>query len=90
MAKNNYLINQMKNIKKREKELDQNIDVVLPSVYAAIALALHRSCGTTADDIRYIFAESQRIWYESLEKDIDMIQMCEDETGIEVRNNPNE
>ena len=90
MAKNNYLINQMKQIKKREKELDQNIDVLLPSMYAAIALALYRSCGTTPDDIRYIFAESQRIWYESLDKDIDMIQMCEDETGIEVRNNPNE
>ena len=88
MAKNNYLINQMKNIKRREKEIDQNIDALLPYMYAAIALALYRSCGTPPEDIRYIFAESQRIWYESLDKNIDMIQMCEDETGIEVRNNP--
>ena len=89
MAKNNYFINQAKIIAKKKKILNQGINDTVPSIYAAIALALHRS-GVLDDDINYIFSLSQSIWYESIEKGIDMIKMCEEETGISLQNKQDE
>lgn len=85
MAKNNYFINQAKKIYHQQKKLDDNISTITPQVYAAIALALHRHCDVSYEDINYIFAKSQEIWFESIEKGIDMLELCEKETGIEMR-----
>lgn len=57
---------------------------LVPQIYAAIALALHREEGWGYKRINRLFAASQTIWEESVEKGIDMIKMCEDETGIQV------
>lgn len=78
MGKNNDLIN-------RYKQLYKKIEMITPQVYAGIALALHRKYGWGFKRINDLFAESQDIWEECLTKDINMIQMCEVETGIDVR-----
>lgn len=78
MGKNNDLIN-------RYKQLYKKIEMITPQVYAGIALALHRRYGWGFKRINDLFAESQDIWEECLTKDINMIQMCEEETGIDVR-----
>lgn len=78
MAKNNDLIN-------RYKLLNERINTITPTVYAGIALALHRKCGWGYKRINDLFMESQKIWYECNEKGIDMVSMCEEETGIELR-----
>lgn len=75
--KNRLLIANMQRVQK-------TIDDVLPCVYAGIALALYRAKGWDPDQIREVFAESQKIWFEAVEKGIDMTTMCEDETGIDV------
>lgn len=78
MAKNNDLIN-------RYKVLHQKVHQITPEVYAGIALALHRKHGWGYKRINDLFAESQEIWDECNTKTINMIQMCLEETGIELR-----
>lgn len=78
MAKNNDLIN-------RYKVLHQKVHQITPEVYAGIALALHRKYGWEYEQINELFAESQVIWNECANSDVNMVEMCERETGIELR-----
>ena len=78
MGKNNYLINKYKMLYKK-------IEQITPEVYAGIALALHRKCGWGYKRINDLFVESQTIWDECINSDINMVEMCEKETGIELR-----
>ncbi len=64
----------------------KQIQNITPSVYAGIALALHRKYGWGYKRISDLFEESQEIWNECVQGDVNMLQMCEDETGIDVRN----
>ena len=64
--------------------LERKCREITPSVYACIALALHRKCGWGFKKISDIFAESQDIWNECLQRNENMVQMCEEETGINV------
>ena len=79
MAKNNKLVNQY-------KEMYKQINQITPKVYAALAIALHREYGWGYTRILRTFTASQDIWDESNERDIDMIKMCEEETGITLMN----
>ena len=75
MAKNNKLVNQY-------KEMYKQINQITPKVYAALAIALHREYGWGYTRILRTFTASQDIWDESNARDVDMIKMCEEETGI--------
>lgn len=79
MAKNNDLIT-------RYKTLYNKINQIVPEVYAGIALALQRNYGWDYEQINELFEGSQRIWEDCNEKNVNMVQMCADETGIELRN----
>ena len=81
MAKNKALIEQMK-LQARMKE---QIKQITPEIYAGIALALHRKHGWGFKRINDLFVESQEIWTECVQSDLNMIQMCELETGIEIQ-----
>lgn len=78
MSKNNILIEQYKTMYKK-------IQQITPEVYAGIALALHRKYGWGYKRINDLFSESQTIWNECVNSGINMVEMCEEETGIEVR-----
>lgn len=78
MGKNNILIEQYKTMYKK-------IQQITPEVYAGIALALHRKYGWGYKRINDLFSESQTIWNECVNSGINMVEMCEEETGIEVR-----
>ena len=78
MAKNNILIEQYKTMYKK-------IQQITPEVYAGIALALHRKYGWGYKRINDLFLESQNIWNECVNSGINMVEMCEEETGIELR-----
>lgn len=82
MAKNNKLINNLNEIARRNREnmIMEASDRLVPHVYAAIAIALHRQCGWGFTRITKVFAESQRLWTE-LGGD-NMVELCEKETGI--------
>lgn len=74
---------QNKRVLKQCKAMYQQIQQITPSIYSAIAIALHRH-GATFEEIESIFAESQAIWNECVHKDINMPEMCLEETGIDV------
>ena len=78
MGKNSKLINQYKAMYKQ-------IQQITPEVYAGIALALHRKHGWGYQRINDLFCESQDIWNECIQGEVNMIQLCEQETGIEVQ-----
>lgn len=87
MGKNNKFINRMKYIaeQKRKQNVIQATNEMVPAVYAAIAMSLHRTYGFGFKRINDIFCESQRIW-EKFHGSIDeMIKQCEEETGIEIK-----
>lgn len=91
MAKNNQLINSLKEIARRNRE--NNILVAserdTPQIYSVIAMALYNLFDTNEDEkvewIEQVIAESQRIWNEAVWQNKDVIQMCEDLTGICMR-----
>lgn len=86
MGKNNKLINQMKVLaaRNRAQAIDKASDEMVPVIYAAMALALHRSCGFGFRRINRVFMESQKIWEDFVGNPDDMIRLCEKETGITV------
>lgn len=67
-------------------KLERQCREITPSVYASIAIALHRKYGWGYKRISDLFAESQEVWNECIQGDISMIEMCERITGIDVRN----
>lgn len=77
MAKNKAFIEQM-------KRLQRNINNITPEIYAGIALALHRKHGWGYKRINDLFCESQEIWNECVASSKNMMQMCLEETGIDV------
>lgn len=83
MAKNKFLIEQVKNIRRTIRD-------ITPSVYAELALALHRKCGWGYKRINDLFNFSQEIWNECVQSDMDILEMCEKETGINVMAKVNE
>ena len=83
MGKNNTLINAYKSM---GKKLKTQIDQITPEVYAGIALALHRKHGWGYKRINDLFNLSGEIWNECVQSDLNMIEMCEEETGLKVIN----
>ena len=86
MSKNNRLINSMKALaeQNRAKNFAKASAEMVPVIYAAMALALHSSCGFGYKRINDVFVESQRIWEEFAGTPDDMIKLCKEQTGISV------
>lgn len=86
MAKNNKLINSLNEIARRNRS--QNVataaDKMVPQIYAAIAIALHRTHGFGHKRINDIFVESQHIWEDYAGDGAGMVKKCEEETGVTV------
>ena len=74
-----------KKLIKQYSAMYKQIQNITPSVYAGIALALHRKYKWEYKRINELFMESQVIWNECVQSDVNMLQMCSDETGIDVR-----
>ena len=79
MAKKNDLL--IANMKRVQREINN----ILPNVYAGIALALHRKHGWGFKRINDLFIESEKLWYEATDNNINMATLCLEETGIEVQ-----
>lgn len=96
MGKNNKLINSLTEIARRNRA--QNVMAAserdTPQIYSALAIALWKKLDMPndekADAINDIFAESQRIWAECIEKNHDIEKLCEDFTGICIKGGANE
>lgn len=74
-----------KHLTKLLAKMERQCREITPSVYASIAIALHRRYGWGFQRISTLFAESQEVWNECIQGDISMVEMCERETGIDVQ-----
>lgn len=92
MGKNNRLINQLNAIASRNRQLhvEEASDKMVPQIYAAMAIALHRSEKFGYERINRVFLESQRIWEDFLGNIEEMIELCEKETGITIEGGKHE
>lgn len=84
MGKNNRLINSINAIARRKQE--ENVwkaaDQMVPQIYAAMALALSRTCEFDYEQINAVFLELQHICEDFAGAGNEMIELCEKETGI--------
>lgn len=86
MGKNNKLINSLNEIAKRNRaaNIDKASSEMIPQLYAAMALALHRREKFGFERINRVFVETQKIW-ESFNGNVsEMVELCEKETGIKI------
>ena len=66
-----------------QKEMERQVDMI----YSAMAIAFHRYWGWGPLRIRRLMDKTQDAWDECGEtNEVSMLQMLEDETGIEIRN----
>lgn len=63
-----------------KQKLKEEVNNLVPGVYASLAIALHRNWGWGFKRINRLFVQSQRIW-EDLGTD-NIIELCEKETNI--------
>lgn len=65
-------------------ETNQEIHNILPQIYAAFGIALHRK-GWKNETIASLFAATQQIWTDNCDSGVNMCELCEQLTGIDVR-----
>ena len=63
-----------------KQKLKEEVNNLVPGVYASLAIALHRNWGWGFKRINRLLSQSQRIW-EDLGTD-NIIELCEKETNI--------
>ena len=92
MAKNNELINSLRKIADRHRELrcmEASLKIS-PEVFSAVTMALWNNLDEEEDvkieAIKVILAETQGFWDESYEKGISIFDMCEELTGFNILN----
>lgn len=92
MSKNDKLINSLRKIasRNRSENIAKAAERDTSQIYAVLAIALYRLLSISNEDekvdaIEQVFSESQKIWLDCSEKDIDVNELCEKETGIDVR-----
>lgn len=92
MGKNNRLINQLNEIASRNRQLhvEEASDKMAPQIYAAMAIALHRTYGFGYERINRVFLESQHIWEDFSWNIEGMIELCEKETGVRIEGGKHE
>lgn len=86
MGKNNRLINSINALAKQKQaeNIGKAADQMVPQIYAAMAIALHRLYGFGYERINRVFKESQDIWEEFDGYIDEMARLCEKETGVTV------
>lgn len=86
MSKNNKLINSIKEIarRKQSENIEKAADQMTVQIYAAMAIALHRTCGFGYGRINKVFLESQHIWESFVGRADEMVELCREEIGIDV------
>ena len=77
MARRNPYIEQ-------EKRYRRNLAEMVPKIYAAFAVALHRNYGFGFTRILRVLADTQDLWNKHVSNEIDIIKVCSDETGINM------
>lgn len=62
----------------------EQINLLLPEIYSAFAVALHNK-GYSTEQINDLFMDTQDLWNECVQKDINMPTWCKEITGVDVQ-----
>lgn len=90
MSKNDKLIEAVKALAKRNEleNIKKSAIKDTPQIYAAICIALHNNLDIPEEDkldaINQILADSQQIWLDVLSSGNDILDECEEITGIRL------
>lgn len=69
----------------QERRYKRNLEEVIPLIYAAIAISLHRRYGFGFHRISTVIADSQKLFTESRNLRMEeVMQRCYEETGIDI------
>lgn len=80
----NYCVGNRPMVQAKEY-LKNRIDQITPNIYAAFALTLSdEKYGWTAEQITDLFADTQRLWLDSMSDGRNMAQICSDLLDIDV------
>lgn len=76
-----------KAIRKFEKRMDQELEKQCVLICSAVAIAMHENWGWRKTRITDLISKAAETWHECAEtNEKSMIQMLEEETGIEIQN----
>lgn len=77
----------LKNLRKIEREMDQELDRQVRLIYASTAIALKRACHWEKQGILKLMDLTHEVWEEcAATNQKSMIQMLDEETGVELQN----
>lgn len=80
MAKNPNKINMFKEMAKMRKRIEQDAT----EFYASTVLALSRR-GMSMEEVQNVIVDIGVLWFDAHENDINLAELCLDETGIDIR-----
>ena len=78
MKKNQWLIEQYKEIERQKAELKKATSNNVPEIYACFAKVLIEEMGNSVEEVTSLFARTQEVWNEIVEHDEvkNMIDWC--------------
>lgn len=69
----------------QERRYRRNLEEVIPLIYAAFAISLHRRYKFGFDRIATVIADTQKLFTQSRTLTMkDVMRMCYEETGIDI------
>ena len=68
----------------QEKRYRKKINELAPTIYAAFCISLHRLYEMEYEDILEILKVTQDLWHRAAAGEIDIIQLCSNETDIDL------
>ena len=68
----------------QEKRYRRKINELAPTIYAAFCIALHREFRFGFERILRVLMVSQTLWHQAAVGEVDIIALCEKETGIDL------
>lgn len=77
MPRNKSFINQEKRWKIAMREM-------VPKIYSAFILSLHRRFNFSFEDIVTVISDTQEYWRLDTEGEMDICRVCSEETGIDM------
>lgn len=68
----------------QEKRYRRMVHEIIPKVYAAFSIALHREYGFGYERILRVLRDTQKYWDEAAAGNMDILKVCSEELGIDL------
>jgi hypothetical protein len=65
-------------------DFKRKVTELTPAIFASFIIALHRLHGFGIGRLSVVLEETNKIWHESVNSGIDIVDLCKLETGIDI------